>query len=211
MRHLFYWFAMITGIPVFGPIFRTKVYYEDRSVQGRFIPRRTIVVSNHLQLFDYVVFLLATVPRFSHALVAEIMYQKNFMLTFLLKALGSIRVDREEHSTRATEEAVRQLRKGRTIYINPEGRLPLKDEKRPIEFHTGFVHMALESGAKVIPVYTNGENFTKKRARFIIGKPIDIRELYDDSKNLHENAREIADKVSEKIVRLGVELERQRG
>lgn len=211
MKHLFYWFSVITGVPVFWPVFRTKVYYEDRSVQGRFIPRRTIVVSNHLQLFDYIVFLLATVPRFSHSIVAEVMYQQNFLVTFFLKALGCIRVDRESHSTKVTEECVRQLKKGRVIYINPEGRLPEKDEKRPLPFHTGFVHMALESGAQVIPVYTNGENFTKKRARFIIGKPIDIKALYDDSKTMHDNAREIADLVSRKIEQLGVELERQRG
>ncbi len=211
MKHLFYWFAVITGIPVFWPVFRTKVYYEDRSVQGRFIPRRTIVVSNHLHIFDYIVFLLATVPRFSHCIVAEVMFQVNFLVTFFLKALGAIKVDRDNHSTKATEESVRQLKKGRVIYVNPEGRLPEKGEKRPLPFHTGFVHMALESGAKVIPVYTNGENFTKKRARLIIGKPIDIKALYDDSKTLQENARAIADLVSEKIQQLGVELEKQRG
>lgn len=118
MKHLFYWFAVITGVPVFWPVFRTKVYYEDRSVQGRFIPRRTIVVSNHLQLFDYIVFLLATVPRFSHSIVAEVMYQQNFLVTFFLKALGCIRVDRESHSTKVTEECVRQLNKGRVIYTS---------------------------------------------------------------------------------------------
>ncbi|MBR2282198.1 MAG: 1-acyl-sn-glycerol-3-phosphate acyltransferase [Spirochaetales bacterium] len=207
MRHLFYWFFVITAYPIYGTIFRTKLYYEDRSVQGRRIRKRTVVVSNHRKLFDYVAFLLATVPRFSHPLVAEVLYHRNRVLDFLLSAIGSIEVDRETHTTNALVKSIQALKKGQVLYVNAEGRLPLEGETDVNPFNPGFVVMALKTGAQVVPVFTNGMNFTRHRVRMMIGKPIDVQSLYDESLGLRENTVIIAETVRRKVVELGVLLE----
>ncbi len=209
MRHLFYWFFILTALPSYGLIFRTKLYYEDRSVQGRWIRKRTIVVSNHRQLFDYVAFLLATVPRFSHPLVAEVMYHRNKVLDFLLNAIGSIEVDRKGHSTNALARSIYSLKKNRVLYVNAEGRLPVEGETDVNPFDMGFVLMALKADAKVLPVFTNGENFTRRRVRVMIGKPIDVKDYYDESLSVRDNAVNIAEIVRKKVVELGVLLEQR--
>ena len=46
---------------------------------------------------------------------------------------------------------------------------------------------AVKQDIPIIPVYTNGEYFHGKKAKVVIGKPIDVKELYDDSKSEKEN------------------------
>ncbi len=211
MRHLFYWFFVITAYPIYGTIFRTKLYYEDRSVQGRFIRRRTIVVSNHKKLFDYVAFLLATVPRFSHPLVAEVLYHRNKVLDFLLNAIGAIEVDRRNHTTNALVKCIKALNRNQVLYVNAEGRLPKEGETEVNAFSPGFVVMALRTGAQVVPVYTNGMNFTRHRVRIMVGKPIDVKSLYDDKLSIRDNTLMIAEKIRQKVIELGALLEERTG
>ena len=54
---LFNIFAKITGWPLQWLCFRTKVLYEDPSVQKRHIRGSAIVISNHTSIYDYAVFL----------------------------------------------------------------------------------------------------------------------------------------------------------
>ena len=210
MRHLFYWFFIITAIPIYYPIFRTKLYYEDRTVQGRRIPKGTIVVSNHGSIYDYASFLFATVPRFSRTMVAEVLYGKNKALDTILSLIGAIKVDREGHSTNALGQAIDELKRGHTLYINPEGRLPKEGETDINPFNPGFVLMAMRTGAKVIPVYTNSECFSKKRVRMMVGKPIDLKTLYNDKLGMRENLDEISRKIRDKVKELGELLEARR-
>ena len=54
---IYHWFVRITGYIPQLILFRTKVHYEDKSVQGRAIRSKAIVVSNHNGLMDFAVLL----------------------------------------------------------------------------------------------------------------------------------------------------------
>jgi len=90
------------------------------------------------------------------------------------------------------------LDKGGVVEIFPESRLPKKDEGM-IRFKPSFVLIALRSNAPIIPVYTQGNYFNKKRNHMVVGTPIDARQLYDDSLSEKENLQLISDYVQEKI------------
>lgn len=211
MNIFVYAFLVITAWPVFYPFFRTKIYYEDEQVQGRHIKGGTIIVCNHIALFDYVAFLLATVPQRIRVLAAEVLYQKNIFMILLLKMLGAIRVDRNKKDFTCIDKAVEALNKNQRIFIHPEGRLHRQDEdtKVMLPFKNGFIYMAIQSGSPIVPVYCNGETFTKKRARFIIGKPIDIKVLMDEKLSLKENVDKINRYFVDKLYQLGKQLEEQ--
>ena len=49
----FNWFTKITAWPVQKLLFRTKIHYEDKSVQSRRIKGSAILISNHTSVFDY--------------------------------------------------------------------------------------------------------------------------------------------------------------
>ena len=56
-------FTKITAWPVQFFCFRTKVHYEDRSVQGRHIKGPAIIISNHTSVFDYAVYIFVFITR----------------------------------------------------------------------------------------------------------------------------------------------------
>ena len=68
--------------------------------------------------------------------------------------------------------------------------------------------MALESGAPIIPIYSNGKMFSKEREEVVIGKPIYIEELYDADLSERENINNINTYVRSKIIELGKKIEK---
>jgi 1-acyl-sn-glycerol-3-phosphate acyltransferase len=209
MAFLGNWFVKITGWIPQLLIFRTKVYYEDKKVQSRRIKGKAIVVSNHNSLMDFAVLLFVFWRRTLRCLVAEIMYNKNFVMTGLLKALGCVKVERDDYDFTFISKLCRILDKGGVVEIYPESRLPKPGDERPLEFKPSYVYLAMESGAPIIPVYSNAKIFAKERERIIIGKPIYVDQLYDKNLSEKENINNINIYVRSKIIELGEELERQ--
>lgn len=207
---LFHWFFKITGfIPqLLG--FRYKVYYEDKSVQGRRIKGKAIIMSNHQSVMDVALYLFVFFGRTLRCVTAEIMYAKNIFMTFVLKVLGCIKVERDGRDFAFLGKAERILAKGGVVEIYPESRLAKKGEEKPLEFKPSVVYLALSSGAPIIPVYNTGGFFKLSRTRVIIGKPIDVREWYDDALSERENIEIICQRLRGKVIELRDELERQR-
>lgn len=206
MKFLFVWFVKITGwIPQLLGL-RIKVYYEDKRVQSKKIKGSAIVVSNHNGVMDFAVMMFVFWRRTLRCVVAEIMYQKNFIFTAFLRMMGTIRVDRSAHDFSFIEKGAEILRRGGVVEIYPEGRIPEKDEERPLEFKPSAVYLALESGAPIIPVYNSRRSFSDKRSAVIIGKPIYMRELYDDALDEKENIKNLTAILRGKIIELEEKL-----
>lgn len=208
LHYLFQWFVRITGFIPQLIVFRTKVHYEDKTVQGRCIRSKAIVVSNHNNLFDYAVLLFVFWTRALRCAVAEVMYNKNFLMTLFLNLLGCVRVDRDAYDMSFIDRMKRILNRGGVVEIYPEGRLPRKGEEKPLEFKPSYVHLALETGAPIIPVYSNSKLFTREREQLVIGKPIYAEELYDGTLSEQGNIRRINDHVRSKIIELGNQFEK---
>lgn len=194
-------FVKITACPVQFPVFRTKVYYEDRQAQSRRVRGAAMIVSNHTSVWDYAAFLFVFFFRTLRCQMAEVLFEKK-PLGLFLKMMGGIRVDRGSFDFGVVSKSVSVLEKGGLLCIFPESRLPLKGEERPLAFKPGAAYIALVSGAPVIPVFTDGAYFSKKRARVMIGKPIYARDLLDDSLSEKENLENISRALREKIISL---------
>lgn len=206
---IFQWFVKITGFLPWWIITGQKTYYEDKKQQGKRIKGKAIVVSNHKSVWDVAAMLFLFPFRTMRCLVAEIMYQKNPFMTFFLKGMGGIKIERDSHDFAFLEKSCKILDKGGVIEIYPEARLPRAEEETPLPFKPSVIYMALQTGAPIIPVYTNGEYFSKKRARAIIGTPFDARELYDETLTEKENISIITEMLRKRIIELGNELDRQ--
>ena len=126
-----------------------------------------------------------------------------------LKALGAIRVDRDVFDFSFLRKSEEILEKGGVVEVFPESRLPAKGEEKPLVFKPSVAYLALHSGAPVIPVYHTGNYFRKSRVGVMIGKPVDVREWYDDSLPEKENLENISAKLRERIIELGNEFQRQ--
>ncbi len=200
------WFVKITAWPVQFFCFRTKVKYEDKSVQGRRIKGPAIIMSNHTSVFDYAVYLFVFWSRTLRFQMAEILYTRP-MLGRLLRHLGGIKVDRDAHDFGFIDRSLTVLDKGGIVGVFPESRLPLPGEERPLEFKISAAYLALMSGVKIIPVYTNGSYFQKKRARVVIGKPLYAADLTDEGADDNQNLLLVSARLREKIIELGKMLD----
>lgn len=202
MSAFFNWFVKITGWLPQKIAFRTKVYYEDKSVQSTKIKGSAIVVSNHTSVYDYAVMLFAFFSRTLRYQMAEVLFQKKGLGGFL-KAMGGIEVNRNSDDFGFMQQCKDILDGGGVVGVFPEGRLPLEGEQTPLPFKSGAAYLALYADVPVIPVFTNGQYFGKKRAKIVIGKPIAARELYDQNLSEKENLVRISEHLRQTVINLG--------
>lgn len=203
------WFVKITGYLVQKIGIRNKIYYQDKSVQSRKIKGSAIVISNHTSVFDVAIVMFVFPTRTMRCLMAELLYEKNPFFTLFLKLLGGIKVDRNAHDYSFVNKCCKILKKGGVIEIYPEARIPKEGEARPLPFKSSAVYIALESGAPIIPIYNSGHYFKKGRNNVMIGTPIDVRELYDNSLSHGENLENISEILRQRVIELGDEIERK--
>ncbi len=194
-------FTKITGFIAAWFCFRTKVYYEDRKVQSRHISGPAIVIANHTSVFDYAVLIFVFLWRNLRCMASEIIFQKPILGRYI-KLLGGIRVDRNTHHFGFLTQSEQILRRGGVITVFPESRIPQKGEKTPLPFKPSAAYLALCTGVPVIPCYTNGCYFSKKRARVMIGAPIDPQQFADPDLSDKENINRLNDALRQKIIAL---------
>ena len=202
MVHFWNWFAKITGWPVQFVCFRTKVYYENRATCSRRIKGPAIIISNHTSVFDYAVYLFVFFSRTLRFQMAEVLYKKR-LLGWFLRRMGGIYVDRDGFDFGFVTKSEEILSRGGVVGIFPESRLPKPGEERPLEFKTSAAYIALRAGVPVIPVVTNGSYFNlKKRARVMIGEPINADDLSDPSLGEKEDLKNVSARLRERIIEL---------
>lgn len=201
---LFHLFVKITGWPVQWLCFRTRVLYEDPAAQRRHIRSAAIVVSNHRSIYDYAVLMFVFWTRTLRCQMAEVLFEKK-PLGLLLRALGGIRVDRGGHDFGFVARSEEILRRGGVVEIFPESRLPREGEARPLPFKPSAAYLALSSGVPVIPVFTNGRYFRRRRAVVLIGRPIDPNAFRDAGRSEKETIEALSGAMRERII----ELERE--
>ena len=201
MKKLFIWFVKITGFIPYLFYFRTKRYYVNKSKKRK---HAALLISNHTAVMDFALYLYIFHNRTIRPLAAEILYNKNKFLTFFLKMIGAIRVDRDLFDFSFIEKSIDTLNKGEDVLIFPEGRIP--DDKKMLEFKSSVVEIALETDAPIIPIYTNGSYGKKKRAKVIVGEEIYLSRLYDNNLTKKENIDNLTNYVRNTIVNLEEKL-----
>lgn len=203
MSKLVLWFVKITGYIPQLFYFRKKVYYVNKKESNRRIKGSAIIVSNHKRLFDFVLYMYLFLNRDIYTVIGEVMFKKGKLFSWFLKKIGGIKVERDAYDFGFLSKCVNLLNKGKVVEIFPEGRLPLKEETTLLEFKPSFVYLALESGAPIIPLYTNGSYAKKTRTKVIIGERIYVQDLYDNQKTEKENIDYICNYVKSYINDLG--------
>ena len=202
MITFFQYFVRITGFIPAMLILRTKVYFEDKRVQSRRIKGQAILMSNHTSVYDYATFLYVFFFRTLRYQMAEVLYKKK-LLGMFLKCMGGIYVNRDSLDFSFIDKSKKLLEKNKVVGVFPESRLPKEGETRPLPFKESITILALESGAPIIPIYTDGQYFTKKRAHVTIGKPIYVKDYYDNAKSRKENIECITSILRDKVIELG--------
>ena len=160
-----------------------------------------VVAMNHTSFLDYIEALLAFPGRRMYVLVGAQFYAYNPFLTFLLKAMGVIKVDAVTGNMDAVNQAVEQINKGHSILIFPEGHI--ETEGKLMEYKQAAALISLSAGVPIVPVFHNGRIGPGKRDLMFVGSLMypDTYMTRDGLETLQDRAnvftRELQDRTEE--------------
>ncbi len=171
--------------------FMAKFWWRFRRLGRSTVPRTgpVLVTANHTCSADPL-FLSAAVPYRPISFVVAAEYTNWPIVRFFLRVVECIPVKRGTGDAGATKQAIRHLRDGKAVGIFIEGGIVAPGE--PVEPKDGVAMLALRTGAPVIPAYISGVTyhegivrglFARHRARVRFGRPVDLSEFHDGSRN----------------------------
>jgi len=153
-------------------LFRPKRTFVSEKAKREAFKEPMIMISNHVHGMDGAI--IQSLMPFSrvYSITAKDLVERTRLYHWFLSHLRTIPVDRKNVSLSWLRESRKRLREGYHIYICPEGDVNRAKVIRP--FKSGFVTLAASTGAKVVPIYVNGEyNYIfGKRFRYIVGEPV---------------------------------------
>ena len=152
-------------------MFRPKLCYESRKAKEEIKNGGVILVGNHVGHNDGQMFYMLF--RNSVLIIAKDWADKK-ILRWITSGGKFIPVDRFGTDITWIRGATEHLKQGNNIIIFPEGhtsKTGVMDEFKP-----GFAMLAVMSGAKVVPVYNDGEyhKLFGRRLKLYVGEPVEL-------------------------------------
>ncbi len=135
-----------------------------------------IIVANHVSLFDPFVMGCAFWYRRMFFLASEKVMGspiKNFLLT----QAGCIKIDRNISDIEAIRKASDILKEGRVLTVFPQGEI--KEAGAVAQVKAGAVLLSLQTGAPIIPVYSQKRSHFWQRRLVVIGQPLNPKSMTD--------------------------------
>ncbi|MBQ8586652.1 MAG: 1-acyl-sn-glycerol-3-phosphate acyltransferase [Oscillospiraceae bacterium] len=186
--------------------FKPKVYYMDKIIQGKKLPKPCILMSNHTSLMDFALYLILFPWRTIRFLMAEVLFRKGKLFSWFLRSLGGLYVDRDGMSFDFVEQSLEILEQGGTVGIFPQGRLPVGG--KPFPFKPSISYIALRCNAPIVPVYTDGNYGLFKRTHVMIGTPITLPPV-EEQDLTKENYERLTRYLEQQEYKLKAELEQR--
>ncbi|MBO5892534.1 MAG: 1-acyl-sn-glycerol-3-phosphate acyltransferase [Oscillospiraceae bacterium] len=200
--NLFAGFVKLTGLLPAWLFLKPKVHLAPGA--KRKLPKSCILVSNHISLLDFVLYLLVFPGRTLRFLIAEVLYNRSKLLALFLNLVGGIRVDRNAKTFDFVSHALDVLDNNGVVGVFPQGRLPLKGQQFPFTVSTAFI--AMHTQAPIVPVYTDGHYGITKRANLVIGEPIYLQEFAKEGLSEQEQLAHLTKILEETVFKLKEEL-----
>jgi len=164
-------FSKITGFPPMWLFFKPRFIGKRPPIKKG---EGVIIASNHHALVDVALLSMAYPTKWIHFPVAGRISNRNKFVGFILKEWGTIPVSNNGADIGVIDNMVKYVKEGKIVGIFPEGKLHVKGVDHP--YRPGAVMTALKTGAKIIPIYNDGNYGLFKRTTAVSGEPVDIRE-----------------------------------
>ena len=194
--------AKLTGFVPAWLFFKPKVKLAAGA--KRQLPKGCILVSNHRSLLDFPLYLVVFPFRTIRFLAAEVLFNKGGFMSFLLRCLGCIKVDREGKSFSFVSDAIEVLDRGGTLGVFPEGRLPIGGKPFPFTVSTAFI--ATHADALIVPVYTDGNYGLTKRANVVIGEAFDLKAYCQEGLSEQAQLEQLTQVLRQKVYDLADQI-----
>ena len=209
---MFYAIGRIIGLTLGYPLqllfFKRRTYYEygEDGSRTNVFKGGKLIISNHFNMFDYVLTSFIVFPRKLNAVCAEFAF-KNPLLRFGMKFFGAIQANRITRNMRFMDGAAAVIKKGQIVQIFPEGRNT--PDGKIHEFKHSYIVIAHRAKCPIVPIVTDGNYGIFKRTSVIIGKEIDVSQFIVSDRNTptREELQRANEYIFNKVLELREELE----
>ena len=176
--------VILKGIAKFGRLlmkayvyiaFRPKIRYTEPGRKNCKYGEPVIFIGNHTSHMDGVMSAMIFDRCKAYIIVAKDWYEKKKINWYLRNNL-CVPMDRFNVDTAWLRLAKDAVKGGNSIIIYPEGKT--RQEEEPDEFKSGFIMLAMLTGAKIIP-FATGEKYNAvfgRRQRVLVGEPMLLTE-----------------------------------
>ena len=107
--------GLITGYPIQLLFFKRRTFYEDKKSTHLFRGGK-LIVSNHFNMFDYVLTSFIVCPRKLNVVTSEAPF-KNPFFRFGMKFFGAIQANRETKNMGFMDESAKAIKKASTFSV----------------------------------------------------------------------------------------------
>ena len=201
----FRWLAIILGYPLQLIFFKRKTYYESGKRKG-WKKGGALIISNHYNVFDYLMTMFLVLPRKLNVVTSEMPYQNKF-LSFGMKFFGGIQANRLTRDMSFIGKSAEVIKKGQLVQIYPEGRNTPDGNIQP--FKRSYVVIAHRANAPIIPIVTDGNYGFFKRTSVIVGDPINVADYITSTSPMptKEELSQANEIIFNKVLELRQQLE----
>ena len=161
--------------------FLIRLLFHPKVVGLENIPKsgRVVLAGNHTRFLDPVM-LVGIVKRPIHFLAKKELFDG--CLSFLVKGMGCVPVNRKIHDKSALNSAIDYLNKDLCVGIFPEGTINKTTDKVILPFKIGAVKMAHDTNSKIVPFIITGKyRIIGRSVRLEFLKPISVSDDLDKS------------------------------
>lgn len=161
--------------------FLIRLLFHPKVVGLENIPKsgRVVLAGNHTRFLDPVM-LVGIVKRPIHFLAKKELFDG--CLSFLVKGMGCVPVNRKIHDKSALNSAIDYLNKDLCVGIFPEGTINKTTDKVILPFKIGAVKMAYDTNSKIVPFIITGKyRIIGRRVTLEFLKPISVSDDLDKS------------------------------
>lgn len=177
------------------------------SVEGmEKLPRSGVLLCpNHSSNWDPILVALRLPINYRLHIMAKEELFKNPLLGWLLKKVGAFPVSRGNNDINAVKQSIQALKEGDNLLIFSEGTTIHNGvgytDGLPAHAKAGVAMIGVRTGAKLVPVFVDGEKKLFHRTRIIFGEPYEPH--YTGRRGTAEEMQKIADDLLEAAYALG--------
>lgn len=178
-----------------------KIVYRVKIIGLDNIPKEGALIfcGNHRSYLDPVMIICYATRDMRFMAKEEL--KKNPIIAVMAVLFDAIYLKRDSKDITPIKEAIKTLKSNGCIGIFPEGTRN-GFEKNAGEIKGGTAHLALKTGAKVVPIGIVGELKPFSKNVLIFGEPLDFSEYVEGRKVSKEAEDKVSEIIKEKILEL---------
>lgn len=164
-----------------------------------------LLCPNHASNWDPILVVLALPVNYRLHLMGKEELFRNPVLGWFLRKVGGFPVSRGTADIKAIKTAIQAIKAGDSLLMFPEGTTIRGGvgyhDGLPPHAHSGVAMIGIRTGARMVPVFVDGEKKAFRRTRLIFGKPVEP--VYTGRHGTTEELQKISDDILKEAYALG--------